>query len=63
MKFFDFHDPFFNPLWIRITLFAICIGWAVFEFATGSPFWGILFGATGLAAGWKFFIDRPGGGA
>ena len=54
---FDLDHPFFWPLWLRIVITALTVGWAVVEFASGSPFWGILFGAMGACAAYKFFID------
>ena len=56
MKFFNLRDPFFNPLWRRVVVFVICIGWAIFEFLGGTPFWGVLFASLGLYCGWVFFI-------
>ena len=56
MKGFDFDHPFFNPLWVRILVFAICIGWGLFEFVSGSAIWGVVFCAMGLWAGHSFFI-------
>ena len=53
---FDLDHPFFRPLWIRALVVAVCLGWALFEFATGSPFWGVLFGAAGLYAAYRFFV-------
>ncbi|MBP1805589.1 hypothetical protein [Rubellimicrobium aerolatum] len=63
-RFFDFNHPFFRPLWIRVLVVALCLGWAGVEFATGGTVWGILFGAIGLAALYGFFINfnpRPPG--
>jgi hypothetical protein len=54
---FDLDHPFFRPLWIRVLIVAVSLGWALFEFAGGSPFWAILFGAIGVYAGYKFFFD------
>ncbi len=54
--------PFFRPLWRRIAVVAVCLGWAVVEFATGGPFWGMLFGGLGLYGAWGFFV-APGPGA
>lgn len=54
---FDLNHPFFRPLWIRIAVTALCLGWAAFEFATGSPFWGMLFGGVGLACVHGFFLN------
>ncbi len=54
---FDLDHPFFKPLWLRIVVVAVALGWALVEFASGSAFWGILFGALGVYAAYKFFID------
>lgn len=51
----DSEHPFFRPLWRRIALVALCLFWAGIEFATGTPFWGMI--ALGAAAYgvWQFF--------
>ena len=60
-KFLDTEHPMLRPLWVRLLLIAICLGWAVLEFVTGSPGWGMLFLALGGYAAWGFFIaPRPG---
>ncbi|WP_210527849.1 hypothetical protein [Rubellimicrobium arenae] len=56
-RLFDFNHPFFRPLWIRVVIVVLCFGWAVVEFTTGGPMWGILFGAIGAAAFYGFFLD------
>ncbi len=48
MNLFDFDHPFYRPLWIRGVVVAVAAGWGVFEFVSGSPFWGVLF--CGMAA-------------
>ncbi len=53
---FDFDHPFFRPLWIRVAMVTVCLGWAILELFTGSPGWAILFGGAGLYAGYGFFI-------
>jgi len=58
MNFFDLQIDFMRPMWRRYVLVAVCLGWSVFEFATGVPFWGILFGALGVYAVWQLFIDK-----
>lgn len=61
-KFIDTDHPMLRPLWVRILLVAICIGWAVFEFVGGSGAWGGLFLALGAYAAWAFFLapaDKP----
>jgi hypothetical protein len=57
-KFLDTDHPMFRPMWVRILVVALCLGWAAFEFVGGSPFWGMLFGALGAYAGHAFFIAR-----
>lgn len=53
---FDLDDAFYRPLWIRVLLVAIALGWGLFEFLSGSPFFGIIFCGIGLHAGWRFFV-------
>ncbi len=47
---FNLSVPFFLPLWRRVVLVVICVGWAGVEFLTGTPFWGVLFLAMGIMA-------------
>lgn len=56
MKGLDFDHPFFDPLWIRVSVVTACLGWAAFEFWNGTPIWGAVFGGLGLWAGYHFFI-------
>lgn len=44
----------FRPLWVRILVVALALGWAATEFVTGSAGWGMLFLALGAYAGWAF---------
>jgi len=63
-KFLDTSHPMFRPLWVRILIVALCVGWGLGEFllGAGSPFWGVLFLALGAYAAWAFFVDfRPEG--
>ena len=53
---FDLQVPFFVPLWRRVLFVVVCLGWAIFEFVTGSPGWAILFGAAGLWCVYQFFV-------
>ena len=53
---FDLNDPFFRPLWIRIAVVGVALGWGLFEFVGGSPFWGTLFCAAGAWAFYGLFI-------
>ena len=61
-KFLDPDHPMLRPLWARLLIVAVCLGWAAFEFVDGSPFWGMIFGALGVYAGYVFFFaprDSP----
>ena len=59
-KFIDTDHPMLRPLWVRVLLVAVCLGWAAFEFAGGSPAWGVGFLALGLYAAWAFFLAPAG---
>lgn len=54
---FDFSHPFFRPLWLRVLIVAVAIGWALFEAMTGRPGWAILFGAVGAVALWGLLLN------
>jgi len=56
LKLFDFNNPFFKPLALRIAVVAICTLWSVFEFVSGAPFWGVLFGGIAAIAFHGLFI-------
>ncbi|MCC7321649.1 MAG: hypothetical protein IT542_11815 [Rubellimicrobium sp.] len=71
MKLLDVQHPFFVPLWRRVAVVALCLGWALVEFLQGSAFWGMLFGAVGVYCIHQFFVafdppqdrgDPPAGG-
>jgi hypothetical protein len=57
VKLIDTDHPFFRPLWIRVLIVVVTGGWAIFEFATGAPFWGIVFLAFSGVSAWGFFFD------
>lgn len=57
MSLFDFNDPFYRPLWLRVLLVAITFGWGVFEFVSGYPFWGTIFCGVAALAFYGFFVS------
>ena len=60
----DLRHPFFRPLWRRVAVVAVCLGWGGFEFATGSTFWGVIFVGLGAVCAWQFFLTfDPDGGS
>ena len=55
-KLLETDHPMFQPLWVRVLIVGLTTAWTFFEFYTGSPFWGVLFGALAAYAGWNFFV-------
>ena len=56
MAFFDLQIPFFVPVWRRIALIGVCLGWGAFEFWTQTPLWGIIFVGLGALAAYQLFF-------
>ena len=61
MAFFDADHPFYDPIWRRVAVVGVCVGWGVFEFATNAPIWGLLFVGGGAIAFYQLFIARGAG--
>lgn len=49
-------DPRYRPLWLRILVVGICIGWGLFELSTGAVGFAMLFLAAGGYVAWRFFV-------
>jgi hypothetical protein len=56
VKALGLRHPFFLPLWRRVVTVVLVLGWAIVEFVSAAPLWGVLFGAIGLVAAWEFFV-------
>jgi hypothetical protein len=56
MQLIDPNHPFYRPLWIRIAIVAVCLGWAIVEASTREPFWAIIVGALGIYAAYKLLL-------
>ncbi len=56
MKLLDVNHPFFLPYWRRIAVVAFCVAWALFEWITLSPFWGILASALAIYTYWALIL-------
>lgn len=54
MKFGDLQ--WFEPLWRRIAVLAVCAGWTALEFWRGDQTWGFLVLAVTAYCVWTFFI-------
>ena len=58
MKGFDFDHPVFDPLWVRVVVVLLCLGWGGFEVWNGTYGWAALFTGLGLVAGHHFFVVK-----
>ena len=58
-RFLDRTHPMFRQIWVRVGTVALPLAWAAFEFAGGTPFWGVIFAALGIYALWELFLRRP----
>ena len=56
MKLIDLEHPFFEPVWIRVLVVVICMGWGLFEFANAAVLWGIFFCGIGLICAYRFSV-------
>lgn len=48
MQLIDPNHPAYRQLWVRVLIVVVCLGWAVVEFTTGDPLWGMLAGGAGV---------------
>lgn len=53
---FNLDDPFFKPLWLRVLLCMVALGWGLVEATTGSPGFAIIFLCLGAYAAYRFFV-------
>jgi hypothetical protein len=56
MQLIDPNHSFYRPLWVRIAIVAVCLGWAIVEVSTGEPFWAIIVGALGIYSAYKLLL-------
>ena len=57
MKMIDPSHKFYRPLYVRIGIVALCLGWAIVEATTGEPIWGVAVGAVGVYAAWMLLLN------
>lgn len=57
----DANHPFFAPPWRRWATCLVPLAWGVFEMIMQDPFWGILFIAAGVYAGYILILKGPSG--
>ncbi|WP_198666173.1 DUF3329 domain-containing protein [Tropicimonas sp. IMCC34043] len=53
---FDFSHPFYRPLWIRILIVAVTLGWGLVEILFGEMVWAIIVLAIAGVSIWGLFV-------
>ena len=54
---FEVRHPIFLPLWRRVLVAVLVVGWTIFELTIGSVFWAIVVGAAAVIIVRAFFIN------
>jgi hypothetical protein len=63
MKILDASHPFFRPLWRRLVIVGVSLGWSAFEYANGETVWALFFAGIGLYCAWVLLAAyQPGNG-
>jgi hypothetical protein len=52
MQLIDPNHPAYRPLWVRLLVVGVCLGWGILEAVTGTPFWAVIVGALGIYSAW-----------
>jgi len=55
-RLFNVQLAFFIPLWRRIALVAVCLGWSLLELSMGNSGWAVLFAGIGIYCAHQFFL-------
>lgn len=50
------YHPWFRPLYRRVLVLLVCVGWLAFEITQQDPFWLLMAGAATGYAVWDFFL-------
>lgn len=53
---FNFDDPKYRPLWVRMALVITCLAWGTFEAMSSGGFWAVLFLGMGAFLVWRLLI-------
>lgn len=51
-----FDDPRLRPLWLRILLVTVCLGWGLFELAGGAIGFALVFLGFGAYLAWRLLV-------
>ena len=53
---FNVRNPMFRPLWIRLLIVGLTLGWTLMELVNGNHVWAAIFAAAGAWCAWEFFV-------
>lgn len=56
MKLLDPQHPFYAPLWRRVVIVVLCLGWALVELSRSELVWAGVFAVCGLFCAYQFFV-------
>lgn len=56
-RMFDIRHPSLRPLWVRIAITAIALGWGTMELLNGESIWALVFILAGGWCGYQFFTN------
>ncbi|MDP9838992.1 hypothetical protein J2T09_003764 [Neorhizobium huautlense] len=54
----DPNHPFYDELWRRVLIVAVCFVWVGIELYTGNPTWAAIVAFVGVFAAYKLFWER-----
>ncbi|HEX8049680.1 hypothetical protein [Rhizobium sp.] len=57
MQLIDPNHPVYKPLWVRVLIVGVCLGWATIEAFGPEPFWAVIVGALGAYSAWMLLLN------
>ncbi len=54
MKLIDLTDPFYAPVWIRVTVVAVLTVWGILEVVFGHTMWAVMCLSFAAICTWRF---------
>jgi hypothetical protein len=57
MQLIDPNHPVYKPLWVRVLIVAVCLGWATIEAFGPEPFWAVIVGGLGAYSAWMLLLN------
>ncbi|SFN82577.1 hypothetical protein SAMN04488056_102132 [Cohaesibacter marisflavi] len=54
---FDTSHPMLKPLWVRLLICGVTLGWGLFEFLMASTTWAAIFGVVGVICVYHLLLE------